>query len=116
MPPGTADDRIDETLAEHEMAVKRVLDSLGSLENRFVDAATETTGDELDRLEEFGRALEEHVERLEELVKTLDDHKRALGDDSDERADPLGTAVKRARRRAQQEPPPGTLETDEPES
>lgn len=113
MPSNDSDSRIGESLDKHELAVKRALESLGTLEDQLVEVASDASADDRIRLEPLGRALETHVQRLEDLVRTLDDHKRAVYDVTEEGQDSLAVAIERSRRRARQEPTPPVIDADD---
>jgi len=100
---------LEETLEEHELAVKRALESLGDLEVAFQDLVESSSKEELDRLEPAGRALEVHVDRLESVVTSLDDHKALVREDDGVSAT-YADALERARQRARYDDSPGDVD------
>lgn len=100
-------ERLQQTLEEHERAVKRSVESLGELQTELRRAAADLEDERAaETLAEIGRRLETHESSMETVVETLDEHKRVLrrADTADRTA--LADAMERARRRARQEPEP----------
>lgn len=106
---------LHETLEEHELAVKRAVESMGELQAELRAVAADEDGEEATRrLADLGRRLETHEDRLEALVETLDEHKRVLRRVGGAERDALAEARARARRRARQESgPPTARESDD---
>lgn len=99
MTDDATDTGLEETLEQHELAVKRALESLGALERTFQEGVESSSKEELSRLEPVGRALEVHVDRLESVVTTLDDHKALIREDDGVSAT-YTDALERARQQA----------------
>jgi len=109
MTDDTTDTEFEETLEEHELAVKRALESLGTLEEEFQELIESSSEEELAHLEPAGRALEVHVDRLESVVTTLDDYKALVREDDGASAT-YSDALERARQRARYDDSPGGVD------
>lgn len=95
------------TLEDHELAVKRSLESLGGLQTELNRVASNTDNERIKaKLGELGRCIEDHETHLESVVETLDEHKAVIRESEPSDTSALAEAMERARHRARIESEP----------